>query len=72
MKCNLCEQEIKNYDSKFHHLIIDENHEVNICPDCIKKFEKWRGSVYATLFPTTTLKKKFGKQTLNQKSNLLV
>jgi hypothetical protein len=44
-------------------LIIDENHEVNICSDCIKKFEKWRGSVYATLFPTTTLKKKFGKQT---------
>lgn len=44
MKCNLCEQEIKNYDSNFHHLIIDENHDVNICSDCIKKFgESKRG-----------------------------
>ena len=62
MKCVLCNQDIKNYQSNFHHLVIDETNAVDICSDCIKKFEKWRGSVYATLFPTSALKKRFGKK----------
>jgi hypothetical protein len=62
MKCSLCNQDIKNYQSDFHHLFIDDTHSAELCSDCISKFENWRGSVYAKLFPTSTLKKRFEKK----------
>ena len=59
--CNLCEKIINRYDAKFHHLKIDESHSIDICPECLDKIVKWQGSIYANLFPTKTLKKRFGK-----------
>jgi uncharacterized protein with PIN domain len=60
MKCHLCNQPIKEYHPSLHHLQINNEHAVDICPDCIKKFFKWQGSIYASLFPTKTMKKRFG------------
>ena len=61
MKCNLCNQPIKDYDTEFHHLKIDDSRAVDICPECIDKFVKWQGSKYAKLFPTRALKKRYEK-----------
>jgi hypothetical protein len=61
MKCNLCGQEIKGYDPAFHHLEIDDSHAVDICQGCIDRIFKWQGSIYSRLFPTSALKKKYGK-----------
>jgi hypothetical protein len=57
MKCKLCNTQINNYDSTFHQLKIDDNTNVDICPDCIDKIKKWQSSIYAKLFPTKTMKK---------------
>jgi hypothetical protein len=56
--CKLCEKEIKNYNPAFNHLVIDECHSVNICPDCITKIGKWQQGIYANLFPTKLAKKR--------------
>jgi hypothetical protein len=61
MKCHLCNQEIKNYNPAFHRLKIDETHSVDVCSDCVDKFVKWQGNVISNLFPTKTLKKRYGK-----------
>jgi hypothetical protein len=41
--------------------VIDENHEADICQQCIDKFFKWQQGVYARLFPTSAAKKRFNK-----------
>ena len=61
MNCKLCNQNIKTYNPLFHHLKIDENHEVDICLECMDKIVMWQGSIYAHLFPTKALKKRFEK-----------
>jgi hypothetical protein len=60
IKCHLCEKSITNYNPTFHHLLIDEPHGVDICPECVDKFVKWQTKIYATLFPTRALKKRVG------------
>ena len=59
MNCTLCKKQIINYNSAFNHLKIDETHSVNICSDCIDKFDKWRQKIYAKLFPTKAVKKRY-------------
>lgn len=61
MNCTLCNKPIQNYNQAFNHLKIDESHEADICQECIDKFGKWQQSIYARLFPTTAVKKRFGK-----------
>lgn len=61
MKCTLCNEPIDNYNLAFHHLKIDEQHAADICQKCIDKFVKWQGAIYADLFPTKAMKKRFGK-----------
>ena len=60
MICTLCENEILNYTFDFNHLIIDESHSLDICQDCIDKFVNWQQKIFARLFPTSALKKRFG------------
>ncbi len=62
MKCTLCEKDIDGYDASFNHLVIDETRAVDVCNACIDKFMAWRGKVLATLFPTNTMKKRYGKR----------
>jgi len=61
MKCTLCDETIDKYDPKFHHLNINESRSVDICSECMDKVVKWQSSIYANLFPTKALKKRFGK-----------
>lgn len=61
MKCHLCEKPIQNYHPALHHLTIDDSHGVDICQNCIDTFLKWQGRVFANLFPTRALKKRFGQ-----------
>jgi hypothetical protein len=61
MKCSLCEKAIIDYNAGFHHLVIDDTHSVDICPECIDKLMKWQGKILASLFPTKALKKRYGK-----------
>ena len=35
---------------------------VDICQDRIEKFIKWQGSIFAKLFPTKAMKKRFGQK----------
>ncbi len=62
MKCALCGKTIEKYDIKFHHLIIDEKHSADICPDCLDKITKWQSKINASLFPTKTMKKIYNKE----------
>ena len=60
MNCKLCNNTIDNYNSEFHLLKIDDSKSVNICPTCIDKFLKWQQKKFAKLFPTKSIKKKYG------------
>lgn len=62
MKCTLCGRPIQNYDAICNHLEIDEAHAADICTECIDKFVKWQQGKYARLFPTSAMKKRFGKK----------
>ncbi len=62
MKCKLCNKTIENYNPKFNHLEIDEKTQVDICSDCTDKFLKWQQSIFADLFPTKSMKKRYGKE----------
>ncbi len=62
MRCSLCKQEIKNYTPEFNRFPIDEEKFSDICEACVVKFATWRGNVYAKLFPTKAMKKKFGEK----------
>ncbi|MDD4353075.1 MAG: hypothetical protein PHN56_01320 [Candidatus Nanoarchaeia archaeon] len=62
MKCNLCEKEIAKYNTIFNHLIIDDNHSINICLDCSDKFIKWQGKICSIIFPTKAMKKMYEKK----------
>jgi hypothetical protein len=57
MDCVLCKKHIDKYTPAFNHLVIDEQHEVDICQGCIDAFVQWQGSRIAVLFPTKTMKK---------------
>ncbi|VVB78965.1 Uncharacterised protein [uncultured archaeon] len=59
MDCTLCKKPIEKYDANFNHFVIDESCSADICQSCIDKFFKWQGSLYAKLFPTTAMKKRF-------------
>lgn len=61
MDCTICKKPIEKYDSRLNHLVIDENVSIDICQSCIDKFLKWQGEIFATLFPTSAMKKRFGK-----------
>jgi hypothetical protein len=60
MKCRLCEKQIKDYNADLNHLSIDETHSVDICIECVDKFTKWQGRMISKLFPTKSMKKRFG------------
>ncbi|MFW9929040.1 MAG: hypothetical protein ACFFD1_06590 [Candidatus Thorarchaeota archaeon] len=62
MICSLCEKEILNYNIEFNHLKIDELHTFDICQECIDKIVKWQQKIFARLFPTSALKKRYGEQ----------
>ena len=62
MNCKLCDRPIDKYDPAFHRLEIDEAHAADFCPDCIEKFVTWQRGIFARLFPTTAVKKKYGKR----------
>lgn len=62
MKCKLCEKEIEKYDARFNQLVLDEKHAANICLGCVDKFNKWHGKNLAVLFPTKSLKLRFGQK----------
>jgi hypothetical protein len=62
MICNLCENPIDKYNPDFNHLVIDEHHAIDICPECVDKFAKWQSKIYAVLFPTHTMKKIYGSE----------
>jgi len=63
MDCLLCKKPIKNYNPIFNHMKIDESCSVDICQDCIDKFNKHQGSLSAKLYPTKAMKKRFGEKT---------
>ena len=62
MKCTLCDKTIDKYDADFNHLIIDEQHAADICPECVDKFMDWQKKIIAVLFPTKALKKRYGEK----------
>jgi ribosome-binding protein aMBF1 (putative translation factor) len=57
MNCKLCEKEIKNYSSEFNQLKIDGDHKIEVCQDCVEKFQKWQQQIITQLFPTKAMKK---------------
>jgi len=57
MICTLCKKDIKNYNEKFNHLVIDKDNKIEICLYCMDKIGKWQKEIYAKLFPTKTAKK---------------
>jgi hypothetical protein len=61
MDCSLCKKPIQKYDVTLNHLIIDESNSADICQDCIDKFFKWQQGIFAQLFPTNALKKRYGR-----------
>lgn len=62
MDCALCKKPIENYNEALNHLIIDDSCAVDICQNCIDKFFKWQRGVYARLFPTNAMKKRYGNK----------
>lgn len=61
MKCNICKNEIKNYDEEFHKLKIDDSHFAYICTDCVDKITMWQRQINSNFFPTKLLKKRYEK-----------
>jgi len=61
MNCTLCKKPIHDYHPEFNHLKIDESLDADICSECIDKFVKWQQRIYAKLFPTKAMKKRYGK-----------
>jgi len=55
--CTLCGKGIENYHKDYNCLKIDDTHSVDICAECIHKFQEWQQRKYATLFPTKRAKK---------------
>lgn len=62
MNCTLCGKKIEGYAAELHHIDIDEKRSAEICSECVDKLMKWHGKKYALLFPTTAMKKRFGKK----------
>jgi len=62
MDCAICKKPIEKYDKSFNHLIIDESCAVDLCQNCIDKFLNWQGELFARLYPTSAMKKRFGKK----------
>jgi len=61
MNCELCKKNILNYNADFNCLQLEENKSVNICSDCINKFLKWQQNIFAKLYPTKAIKKRYNK-----------
>jgi hypothetical protein len=59
MRCILCEKDIEKYSPEFNHLKIDDSHSADFCQDCIDKLLKWQQKLFAKMFPTAALKKRF-------------
>lgn len=55
--CTLCGKEIENYHEDFNSLKIDDTYSVDICAECIHKFQEWQQEKYTRLFPTKRAKK---------------
>ncbi|MBU0757770.1 MAG: hypothetical protein KKF44_06890 [Nanoarchaeota archaeon] len=62
MKCSLCDKLIEKYSVEFNHFKIDDSHSAEICQECIDKFFRWQGELYARLFPTKAMKKRFNRK----------
>ena len=62
MNCALCKKEISGYNLAFNHLKIDPANSVDICSSCVDAFLKWQQGVFAKLYPTSLMKKRFGKE----------
>lgn len=61
MNCVLCKKLIHKPNPLFNRLKINESQSVDICSDCIDKFLKWQQGIFANLFPTKAIKKRYGK-----------
>ena len=60
--CSLCGKPIEAYDIALNNLLIDTDHSVDICQQCIDAFTAWQGKRLSKLFPTKTMKKKYGNE----------
>lgn len=61
MKCNLCNKDIKKFNLELNQFEVDHDKVINVCQDCVDKFLKWQQKVFAKLFPTALMKKRFNK-----------
>jgi hypothetical protein len=62
MNCTICKKPIEKYNPALNHLKIDESHSADICQGCIDKIMKWQQGIYARLFPTAAVKKRYGEK----------
>ncbi len=54
--CTLCEKPIPKYSNEINRIVIDDNHTVIICMDCMIKIGTQQRAAHAKLFPTKTAK----------------
>jgi len=59
MKCKICEEEIIGYNKTLNSLNINKEKKVEICQECIDKFLKWQQIIFAKLFPTKIIKRRY-------------
>jgi len=62
MECVICKKPIEKYNPILNNLKIEENYNVDICQKCTDKFIKWQQGIFAQLFPTKAMKKRFGSK----------
>ena len=55
--CKLCDKIIPSYHPLLNHVVIDDDREVDICPECLDRIRKSQQAAYATLFPTSAAKR---------------
>jgi hypothetical protein len=62
MQCKLCDRTIPGFDPKTHRLLLDDDREVAVCEPCALRLTDWLGERMARLFPTKTMKKRYGRR----------
>jgi hypothetical protein len=58
--CALCKRPIGKFSPILNRFDLD-GRPIDLCQSCIDKFLKWQQGIFARLYPTNALKKKFGK-----------